>query len=217
SLLAVLTTMCLYAVKQASAQQAEPAATAVADTTTSVRDTLAIEEVQVNTGYQRIPKERATGSFAQPLEHVFKSRISTDILSRLDGITSGLVFNANTGNTINGSYDINVRGRSTINANDQPLIVVDNFPYYGDLIDINPNDVAQVTVLKDAAAASIWGARAGNGVIVITTKNAKNNQRLRVSATANTTIADKADQYYNPFFLPSDAYIEIERFLFEKG
>src|SRR5690606_23615415 len=63
SLLAVLTSMCLYAVKQASAQQAEPAATAVADTTASVRDTLAIEEVQVNTGYQRIPKERATGSF----------------------------------------------------------------------------------------------------------------------------------------------------------
>ena len=63
SLLAVLSLMCLYAAKQASAQQAEPAAPAVADTTKSVRDTVVIEEVQVSTGYQRIPRERATGSF----------------------------------------------------------------------------------------------------------------------------------------------------------
>src|SRR5690606_10924 len=92
SLLAVLTSMCLYAVKQASAQQAEPAATAVVDTTASVRDTLAIEEVQVNTGYQRIPKERATGSFEFIGNDLFNRSIGSDILSRLDGITNSTLF-----------------------------------------------------------------------------------------------------------------------------
>lgn len=59
-------------------------------------------------------------------------------------------------------------GLSTINASTAPLIVVDNFPYEGDINNINPNDVGSITIFKDAAAASIWGARSGNGVIVIT-------------------------------------------------
>src|SRR5690606_1371888 len=65
SLLAVLTSMCLYAVKQASAQQAEPAATAVADTTASVRDTLAIEEVEINAGYYTVTDRERTGSIGR--------------------------------------------------------------------------------------------------------------------------------------------------------
>jgi TonB-dependent SusC/RagA subfamily outer membrane receptor len=94
-----------------------------------------------------------------------------DVLSRLEDVTSGLIFNRNVeGNT----NDISIRGRSTIFGNARPLIVIDNFPYDGDINNINPNDVESVTVLKDAAAASIWGARAGNGVIVITTKGKRN-------------------------------------------
>src|SRR5690606_4883361 len=176
SLLAVLTTMCLYAVKQASAQQAEPAATAVADTTTSVRDTLAIEEVQVNTGYQRIPKERTTGSFVYIDNKLLNRRVTTNLMDRLDGVTSGLVFNRNNQGSGN-ETPISIRGRSTLFANPEPLIILDNFPYEGDLASINPNDVESITVLKDAAAASIWGVRAGNGVIVITSKNGRANQK----------------------------------------
>ncbi len=63
-----------------------------------------------------------------------------------------------------------IRGFSTIFSNNSPLIIVDNFPFPGDINDINPNDIESITFLKDAAAASIWGARAANGVIVITTK-----------------------------------------------
>ncbi|CAM4388087.1 TonB-linked outer membrane protein, SusC/RagA family [Pedobacter westerhofensis] len=177
-----------------------------------------LNEVQVvSTGYQNIPNERTTGSFAQPIKEAFDSRVSTDILSRLNGITSGLVFNANTGNTINGQLDINIRGRSTIRANDQPLVVVDNFPYSGDLSNINPNDVASITVLKDAAASSVWGVKAGNGVIVITTKKGKINQGLKISFNSNLTIINKPNLYYNPNFLISPDYIEIEKFLFDKG
>lgn len=177
-----------------------------------------LKEVEiVSTGYQNIPKERATGSFAQPIKEAFESRVSTDVLSKLNGITSGLVFNSNTGNTANGQFDINIRGRSTIKANDQPLIIVDNFPYSGDINNINPNDVASITVLKDAAASSVWGVKAGNGVIVITTKKGKLNQQLKVSLNSNLTIAEKPDLFYNPNFLRSPDYIEIEKFLYDKG
>jgi len=176
-----------------------------------------LKEVSVlATGYQYVPKERATGSFAQPVKTEFEDRVAPDVLSKLNGITSGLVFNANT-TTSKAGNDINIRGRSTIFANDQPLIVVDNFPYNGDINNINPNDVESVTVLKDAAAASIWGVRAGNGVIVITTKKGKIDQPLHVAFNANITVFNKPDLNYNRNQLDAASYISLEQFLFSKG
>jgi len=177
-----------------------------------------LEDVTVvSTGYQTLPKERATGSFAQPIKAMYDDRVSTDVLSKLNGITSGLVFNANTTATQTGQPDINIRGRSTIFANDQPLIVVDNFPYSGDINNINPNDVESVTVLKDAASASIWGVRAGNGVIVITTKKGKLNQPLKVGFNASLTVFNKPDLNYNPNQLDASSYISLEKYLFSQG
>jgi len=212
SLLAVLTIMCLYAVKQVSAQVAEPAATAVTDTTTSVRDTLALEEVQVNTGYQRIPKERATGSFIFIDSTLLHRSVSPDMISRLKSAAPTLMFDERTG----GAPQLSIRGRSTIFAEDQPLIVLDNFPYDGDISNINPNDIASVTILKDAAAASIWGVRAGNGVIVITTKSGHLNRRIGIGLQANLTIGNKPDAFYQPRISTKD-FIDVEQFLFEKG
>lgn len=96
-------------------------------------------------------------------------RVSTNLLDRLDGVVSGLIFNRNRTPSANES-SIVIRGRSTLFAETDPLIVIDNFPYDGNINNINPNDVESITILRDAAAASIWGVRAGNGVIVITTK-----------------------------------------------
>lgn len=172
-------------------------------------------EVKVlSNGYQQVSPERATGSYTQPIKEMFDDRVSTDVLSKLNGITSGLLFNANTGTA---GADISIRGRSTIFANDQPLIVVDNFPYSGDINNINPNDVESVTVLKDAAAASIWGVRAGNGVIVITMKKGRLNHPLKVSFNSNLTIFNKPELNYNPNQLSSASYIELERYLFRQG
>ncbi|TDQ79232.1 SusC/RagA family TonB-linked outer membrane protein [Sphingobacterium yanglingense] len=177
-----------------------------------------IEEVEVvSTGYQKIPKERATGSFSQPIKQIFQNRVTPDVLTRLNGISNGLIFNANSSNTVNGKLDINIRGRNSINTDDQPLIIVDNFPYQGDIASINPNDVADVTILKDASAASIWGARAGNGVIVITTKTGQKDSRSKIGFNANNSFSSKPDLYYNPYFLSSKSYIEVEKFLFDKG
>ncbi|WP_295769293.1 SusC/RagA family TonB-linked outer membrane protein [uncultured Mucilaginibacter sp.] len=171
----------------------------------------------VSTGYQSIPRERATGSFAQPVKKEFDIRVAPDVLSKLSGITPGLVFNANTATARSGQVDMNIRGRSTIFANDQPLIIVDNFPFSGNINNINPNDVENITILKDAASASIWGVRAGNGVIVITTKKGKFNQPLRINFNANLTIAGKPDLNYNPNQLDVPSYIGLEQFLFSKG
>ena len=174
------------------------------------------EVTVVSTGYQTIPKERATGSFAQPDKEMFNDRISPDVLSKLNGITSGLFFNANTTGSQSG-LDISVRGRSTIFADDQPLIVVDNFPYSGDINNINPNDVESVTVLKDAASASIWGVRAGNGVIVITTKKGKKNKPLTIGFNSNLTLFSKPNLNYNSNQLDASSYIQLEKYLFNQG
>jgi len=176
-----------------------------------------LKEVTVSTGYQTIPKERATGSFVQIDSTLINRRISTDMLSRLEGVVPGLLFNRNTINSASGQIDINIDGHSTINANDQPLIVVDGFAYDGDYNNINPNDVESITVLKDAAAASIWGVRSGNGVIVITTKKGKRNQALKGEINANVTIGNKPDLYYNPQFLDANDFINLEETLFNKG
>lgn len=169
-------------------------------------------DVIVNTGYQRIPQERATGSFVLIDSALLSRSVTTNILDRLKGVTSGLLHDDLTGNDLG----ISVRGRSTIFANTQPLIILDNFPYDGDLSNINPNDIESITVLKDAAAASIWGARSGNGVIVITTKKGRYGQDSRVSATVNTTIGRKPDLSYVPNMLTGD-YISVEQSLFEQG
>ncbi|WP_316789712.1 SusC/RagA family TonB-linked outer membrane protein [Pedobacter frigoris] len=177
-----------------------------------------LREVEiVNTGYQKVPKERATGSFVQIDTAQLNRRVSADILSRLEGITSGLLFNKNTLSSNSGNLDLSIRGRSTIYANDQPLIILDNFPFNGDFNSINPNDVAHINVLKDAAAASIWGVRAGNGVIVITTKKGKYGQALNLGFNSNLTVAGKPDLFYNPNYLGSSDFIDIERFLFNNG
>lgn len=171
----------------------------------------------VSTGFQTLPKERATGSFVQIDSAMLNRRVSTDVLSRLEGLVPSLIFNRNTNASAGGTPDINIRGHSTLFANDQPLIVVDNFPYDGDINSINPNDVAGITVLKDAAAASIWGVRSGNGVIVITTKRGRANQPMQVEMNANVTVGEKPNVFYDPNFLGAFDFIDLERSLFTKG
>lgn len=180
-------------------------------------ETAMLKEVLVSTGYQTLPKERATGSFVQLDSALISRRVSTDVLSRLDGVVPGLLFNRNTVNGQAGQSDISIRGISTLFANNQPLIVIDGFPYNGDLSNLNPNDVQSITVLKDAAAASIWGVRSGNGVIVITTRKGKRNQALKIDLNANITVSEKPNLYYNPNFLPSGTFIDLEQQLFNAG
>ncbi len=122
----------------------------------------------VVTGYQTLSKERATGSFSIVGAGDIQNKLQTNIMNRMEGLVAGLNINRGV---------VNVRGVSTINGNKAPLYVVDGVPFEGEpginvspLDVINPSEVVNITVLKDATAASIYGARSANGVIVITTR-----------------------------------------------
>ena len=185
--------------------------TIIKQMTVSVKN---LDEVSIlSNGYQFIPKERASGSFTLMDSTLLNRRVSTNILDRLEGVTSGVIFNKN---TIGNTPSISIRDRSTIFANTNPLIVVDNFPYDGDITNINPQDIASVTILKDAEAASIWGSRAGNGVIVMTTKKGKFNQKPVFNFNSNVSVGGKPDQYYREQ-LGNKEYMTIEQLLFDKG
>ncbi|MBB6611797.1 SusC/RagA family TonB-linked outer membrane protein [Pontibacter sp. Tf4] len=172
-----------------------------------------LQTVQVvSTGYQDIPRERATGSFSTVSSAELQQQAGPDILSRLEAVANGLTVDRNTF----GGGGLLLRGLSTIQGPKAPLIVVDNFPYEGDIRNINPNDVASVTLLKDAAAASIWGTRAGNGVIVITTKSGSFRQPLSVDFHAGMILTPEPDLSYIKQMSAGD-FIDVERMLFGKG
>jgi len=173
-----------------------------------------LDEVEVvSTGYQKIPKERATGSFATVSNELFNQQVGTDILSRLPAIANSMVMDAGRSQY---SSQMMIRGLSTINGQKDPLIIIDNFPYDGDITNINPNIVENITILKDASASSIWGARAANGVIVITTKSGRFNQPITLSFNSNLTIGAKPDLGYIRQISSSD-YIDMEQELFNRN
>ncbi|WP_342647381.1 SusC/RagA family TonB-linked outer membrane protein [Mucilaginibacter sp. CSA2-8R] len=178
-------------------------------------DPAQLKEVVISTGYQELPKERATGSFVQVDQPLLNRSVSTSVIDRLADVVPGLTFNK-VGNKVSEQTAISIRGQSTLFAQTSPLIILDNYPYDGDINNINPNDVEGVTILKDAAAASIWGARAGNGVIVITTKKGRYNQATNVSFNSNVTVGQRPDAFYSPVMSVSD-FIETEKTLFSKG
>lgn len=170
--------------------------------------------VVINTGYQTLKPNEVTGSVARVDNELFNRRVSTDFLSRLEGTASGLLMDGTSTFAMN---NISIRGNSTIFANTQPLLIVDGFPYAGDLSSLNPNDIEDINILKDAAAASIWGAFSGNGVIVITTKRGRLNQPIKLSLNASVTVGEKPDLFYDPNFLISSEMIGVEQFLFSRG
>ncbi|WP_286767854.1 MULTISPECIES: SusC/RagA family TonB-linked outer membrane protein [Sphingobacterium] len=171
-----------------------------------------IDEVVINTGYQSIPKDRVTGSFSSVSKQQLEQQIGRGITGMLPSLANGVMLDNNS----TSANRLMVRSLSTIKAEKNPLVVVDNFPYEGNLDDINPLDIENVTVLKDAAASAIWGVRAGNGVIVVTTKKGQFNQRQRFRFS--TAIKTGAPPDLNRLDLMSTPdFIGVEEFLFNKG
>lgn len=130
-------------------------------------DAIALEDVIV-TGYQTLSKERSTGSYAVVTSKKLESKLQPSLTSIMEGQSAGV--------SVTKDGKIEIRGVSTIQGVKDPLIVVDGYPLIGDgigLESINPDNIENITVLKDAVAASIYGSRASNGVIVVTTKQAK--------------------------------------------
>src|SRR6185312_3251695 len=114
--------------------------------------------VPANTGYQTVNPNEVNGSLVVIDNKTLNRQVDPNILKRLDGETPGLYFNiGKSSNNPQNTTNISIRGMSTINGPLDPLIVLDNFIYEGDINNINPNDIESITVLKDAAATSIYG------------------------------------------------------------
>lgn len=169
-------------------------------------DVAEMEEVIV-TGYQNIKKENATGSYQVIDAEDLERRYSTDVISSLEGMLPGLV-SYNTGLNDDPESNIMIRGVSTFTDRTKPLVVVDGLPIEGSIETVNPYDIESITVLKDAAAASIYGARASNGVIVVTTKKAKAD-KVEVSVSADVTVSAK-QKYDNYGWANAAQQIEID-------
>ncbi len=165
----------------------------------------------LNNGYQTIARDRSAGSFSKPkMDIIYNRSTSMDLMQRLDGQLPGLVIN-NSPN-LNGNT-ITVRGNSTINADKGLLYVVDGV-VVTDLFDLNPNDVQDVTLLKDATAASIWGSRASNGVIVVVTKKGSfGSNKLKVEYNGFINFQGKPDVAYLPY-MRSAEYIQTMKEIF---
>lgn len=175
-------------------------------------------EITFNTGYQQISRERAAGSFAKPDLKVMLNRTGTpNILTRLEGLVPGL--------TTRGPGGLLVRGQSSIpkiNTNapaltsTRPLIVVDGIEFEGLIEQINMQDVEDINILKDAMSASIWGAKAANGVIVITTKRGKAGDKLKIDYDGYYAFQGRQNLDYVPR-LSSSQFISLSRELFPQS
>ena len=143
------------------------------------------EAVVVSTGYQKLSRERSTAAFGFVDSTKLNRVMHKDVLSALEGQVAGVVMNINP-NTGESSPVLRGVGTFSSQVGTTPLVVVDDMATDLSLSDINPYDVESITVLKDAAAASIYGALAANGVIVVTTKQGK---------TDKTTVNVNADWY----------------------
>lgn len=143
-------------------------------------DSKALEEVVV-VGYGTQKKANLTGAVAQVAGDVLENRPIANIGQGLQGVVPNL--NVNVGGGAPGqSSSFNIRGTTSLNGG-SPLVLVDNVQMDANLV--NPDDVASISVLKDAASAAIYGARAAYGVILITTKHGKKEQKPQVSFSAS--------------------------------
>jgi len=159
--------------------------------------------VQVAYGTQR--KQDVVGSLTTVSATQLQKQQVTSVTQGLQGLATGVV-------VINGSGQpgtsptIRIRGVASINASADPLIVLDGLTYSGSLNSIGPNDVESMTVLKDAAATSLYGSRAANGVILITTKRGKNGD-ASISAYANYGVSSRAVDEYK--YVSSEEYMKL--------
>lgn len=161
---------------------------------TMAEDAQALDEVVV-VGYGAVKKEDLTGSVSLVTAKDFNKGAINSVDGLLNGRTPGV--NVTSSGTPGNGATIRVRGMSSLQGNNDPLIVVDGLPITGGLSSVNPNDIASFSILKDASATAIYGNRGANGVILITTKRGS-AESLKVSVnmfTTYNTLARKLKVY----------------------
>lgn len=173
------------------------------------------EVTVVSTGLQNLPRERATGAFSTVSGKTLEQIPVPNVIDRLEGQVPGVKVNVLAGDrsfiygtnnqlAINGGtrtvgnfdYNMQIRGTGTLLGESFPLVVVDGAITDLDISTLNPDDIDNITFLKDAAAASIWGVRAANGVMVVTTKKGHVTPAPLITFSANVSVAERPDLNY---------------------
>lgn len=152
-------------------------------------DSQVLDEVVI-VGYGSQKKVNVTGAVSTVDSKVLESRPVQNVAQALQGVIPGLNMSVgNSGGALDASMSINIRGAGTVGAGSSgsPLVLIDGIE--GNMNTVNPNDIATVSVLKDAASSSIYGARAAFGVILITTKNGHSG-KTRVTYSGNVRFSD---------------------------
>jgi iron complex outermembrane receptor protein len=165
---------------------------------------LGLDEVVV-IGYGTVKKDDATGSVVAISSKDFNKGAITSPQDLLVGKSAGVVITSSNGSP-GSSSKIRIRGGSSLKASNDPLIIIDGVPMdtrdmgglANPLSTVNPNDIESFTVLKDASATAIYGSRASNGVIIITTKRGKVGSKFKVTYDGNVSVG-KATKFVDVY------------------
>lgn len=154
-----------------------------------------IEEVVV-VAFGKQKKEAIVGSVTSVDEKVLKTQQAPSVVSSLQGSAPGVNV-ITSGGQPGDNPSIFIRGIGSINASTQPLIVLDGVPFNGNINSISQDQVESMTVLKDASSTSLYGSRAANGVIVITTKSGRKNRKPSFEITSLVGVSTPAVKLYD--------------------
>jgi TonB-linked SusC/RagA family outer membrane protein len=158
-------------------------------------DVLGLDEVMV-VAFGTAKKESLTGSAAVIGSEKIESRSVSSLDQILAGATTGIQTTAGSGQP-GSSPTIRIRGVGTLNTSADPLIILDGIQYSGNISSINPSDISSMTVLKDASSTALYGSRAANGVIIITSKKGtKGEENLKITLKAQGGVINQALPYY---------------------
>ncbi|MDR3269832.1 MAG: TonB-dependent receptor [Tannerella sp.] len=160
-----------------------------------LEDTQALEEVVV-IGYGTAKKKDLTGSVVRADLTKLQESSNISIGSALQGTVPGLNVGAVT--TAGADPSIEIRGRTSISGSNSPLIVLDGIIYRGSMVDINPNDIESIDILKDASAAAIYGSQASNGVMLITSKSVKTMSKPIIEYSGSFALQDASNKKMRP-------------------
>ena len=188
--------------------------------------------------YGTATKSSFTGSASMVGAAAIEARTVTDVTSALAGTAPGVQVISSSGDPASSGATIRIRGIGSMSASNAPLYIVDGMPYDGAISEINPNDVESMSILKDAAASAIYGARGANGVVLITTKRARGQDaviRFDAKWGSNSRLIPQYDvitdpaQYYETHYrmmynsqiyagkTPQEAYAYADATLFDQN
>lgn len=176
-----------------------------------------IDEVLVNSGYQELSAKEITGAVQVLSRSDLQRQAGANILERLGNVATGVLFKTSEASNPQQKLGLSIRGPSTINGPVDPLVVLDGFIYEGDISNIDPNSIESISLLKDAAASAIWGARAGNGVIVLSSKNGSAQHRKVDVTFEHSSGFQRKSNWGSLFQVPTPEFIATEKMLFDKG